>query len=328
MKMLLIVSVALLLGSLCAQAQFNQVSYSVRTIATGQGCPSEQQRSTVQSEIRSNVSQILQNITAPNLGQNTFNPASSCRQIVLSRPLAQSGYYYIRVPNGTVAQFYCDFSANCGSTRGWTRVAFINMTDPTVQCPTTFRQITSPIRACGRSTTFRGCDFTTFPTSGLQYSRVCGQIHAYQRGDPEGFGDSVSDINGDYVDGIGILYGSPRMHIWTFAVTEQKSSPRCPCYSGSTVTVPSFVGNNYFCDSGNTGTNSNPSASTYFLSDPVWDGQGCAGATTCCTFNNPPWFVRDLPASTSEDIEMSMCNDGGFSTNEDHPFDLAEIYVQ
>ena len=29
----------------------------------------------------------------------------------------------------------------------------------------------------------------------------------------------------------------------------------------------------------------------------------------------------DLIASTREDIEMSMCNDGGFSTNEDSPFD-------
>ena len=49
--------------------------------------------------------------------------------------------------------------------------------------------------------------------------------------------------------------------------------------------------------------------------------QGCAGATACCIFNNPPWFVRDLIASTREDIEMSMCNAGGFSSNEDSPFD-------
>ena len=324
MKMLLTLSVVLLLGSLCAQAQFNQVSYSVKTIATGQGCPSEQQRSTVQSEIRNDVSQLLQNITTLNLGQSPFNPATSCRQIIQNRPVAQSGYYYIRLPNGTVTQFYCDFSANCGSTRGWTRVAFINMTDPTVQCPTAFRQITTPIRACGRSTTSRGCDFTNFTTSGLQFSRVCGRIHAYQKGAPEAFGDSVSDINSDYVDGIGLLYGAPRMHIWTFALAGRKSSPQCPCYSG--ITIPSFVGNNYFCDSGNSG--GSPSAATYFVSDPVWDGQGCVGATACCTFNNPPWFVRDLPVSTSEDIEMAMCNNGGYATNEDSPFDLAEIYVQ
>ena len=325
MKMLLTLSVTLLLGSLCVQAQFNQVSYSVKTIATGQGCPSEQQRSTVQSEIRNDVSQLLQNITAPNLGQSLFNPATSCRQIIQNRPVAQSGYYYIRLPNGTVTQFYCDFSANCGSTRGWTRVAFINITDPTVQCPTAFRQITSPIRACGRSTNTSGCDFATLSTSGLQYSRVCGRIHGYQKGQADGFGDSVNNINGDYVDGIGILYGSPRMHIWTFAVGLRKNSPECPCYSG--ITIPSFVGNNYFCDSGYSGIGL-PSVSTYYVSDPVWDGQGCAGATACCTFNNPPWFVRDLPASTSEDIEMAMCSNGNYATNEDSPFDLAEIYVQ
>ncbi len=50
--------------------------------------------------------------------------------------------------------------------------------------------------------------------------------------------------------------------------------------------------------------------------DPLWDGTGCGPLNTCCTFNNPPWFYKELPEPTTDDIEMRVCNDQG-STNED-----------
>ena len=44
--------------------------------------------------------------------------------------------------------------------------------------------------------------------------------------------------------------------------------------------------------------------------DPLWDGQGCGvGYSACCSFNSPPWFCKELPHATTDDIELRMCGD-------------------
>ena len=58
-------------------------------------------------------------------------------------------------------------------------------------------------------------------------------------------------LDGFYVDGLSITYGSPRQHIWSFVVgfTEEHCFCDDPNLSlGSP--PPSFVENNYFCESG------------------------------------------------------------------------------
>ena len=76
--------------------------------------------------------------------------------------------------------------------------------------------------------------------------------------------------------------------------------------------IPSFVGNDYFCDTAlSVYYNSVPRALQ--PSDPLWDGRGCGPTSTCCSFNTPPWFVKDLPSPTTDDVEMRVCrpaNDG------------------
>ena len=47
---------------------------------------------------------------------------------------------------------------------------------------------------------------------------------------------------------------------------------------------------------------------------------------TCCTFNNPPWFCKQLPQTTTDDMEVRICATHGI-TNEDMPVELIEIYV-
>ena len=64
----------------------------------------------------------------------------------------------------------------------------------------------------------------------------------------------------------------------------------------------------------------------YYVNDPLWDGAGCVRGS-CCQFNSPPWFCKDLPHPTSEDIELRLCSDDQ-STDEDVPFELVEIYIQ
>ncbi len=55
--------------------------------------------------------------------------------------------------------------------------------------------------------------------------------------------------------------------------------------------------------------------------DPLWDGAGCGPLNTCCTFNNPPWFYKELPEPTTDDIEMRVCQDHG-SIDEEIAIDI------
>ena len=82
----------------------------------------------------------------------------------------------------------------CGS-RGWTRVAYLDMSDPSQQCPTDFSYRLydeSGVRACGRQTSsVGGCNSVTFSTYDISYSQVCGRVLGYQYGST----DAISDYN-------------------------------------------------------------------------------------------------------------------------------------
>ena len=56
--------------------------------------------------------------------------------------------------------------------------------------------------------------------------------------------------------------------------------------------VPSFVGEDYFCDSGNEEYDQDTDSNIIgYFGDPLWDGAGCGPhSAECCMFNNPPWF--------------------------------------
>ncbi len=91
---------------------------------------------------------------------------------------------------------------------------------------------------------------------------------------------------------------------------------------------PSFVGNDYFCDTGNDGMEAqDPNSRRIYGDDPLWDGAGCGPLNTCCTFNNPPWFYKELPEPTTDDIEMSVCRDQ-ISADENIAIEKVDIYIQ
>ena len=46
-----------------------------------------------------------------------------------------------------------------------------------------------------------------------------------------------------------------------------------------------------------------------YIDDPLWDGRGCILSNPCCSFNNPPWFYKQLPQPTTDDLEMRVCRD-------------------
>ena len=211
------------------------------------------------------------------------------------------------------------------------RVANIDMTDPNQQCPPGFN-LRTDVRRCYRNGF--GCPPITFPSHGIEYRQVCGRIRAYQYGWTSAFSLYYSNcrytIEEQYVDGMSLTHGRhPRQHIWTFASTPSEYFSKyraCPCtrtdqpYTGA---VPPFIGEDYFCDTGGTATQRWPTNVVY-ADDPLWDGQGCGPTSTCCSFNRPPWFCKQLPQPTTDDLELRVC---GY-TNAKIPFDQIEIHIQ
>ena len=161
----------------------------------------------------------------------------------------------------------------------WYQVAYLNMTDPSQQCPSAWREYTG-VRACGRPVSSVGsCPTTLYPTNG-QYSRVCGRVIGYQVLTPDGFRNY--DHTG-YLDGVSITHGESHHHIWSYVAGASENSfhhaySNCPCASNARGSRPPLdIGDDYYCESGNP-TNS---FDVHFYNDPLWDGQQCEG--TCCS---------------------------------------------
>ena len=171
-----------------------------------------------------------------------------------------------------------------------------------------------------------GCSITNLSVKGIQYREVCGKIIAYEYGSPDAFGyyqqgstqrNVNTTIDGAYVDGISLTYDMPRQHIWTFAGglnedTDIHPEFKCPCtkkaLKAGAVSAPSFVGDDYFCE---TGVRNKHWDLKFHPDDPLWDGKGCKNFDYCCEqrTTTPTWFRKQLYKSTTADIEMRMCRD-------------------
>ena len=220
---------------------------------------------------------------------------------------------------------------NCGPGQ-WHRVAYFDMGNPGEQCPPDWREYNaSGIRACGRQTD--GCTSKTYTTNSRLYSKVCGRALGYQFGHTDVFYNQQLDIDSSYVDGLSITHGMPRTHIWTFAAgLSQNLIPGmerfvCPCLavdSGFTrQTPPQYVGDNYFCESGNPTMGFQ---TRLYTGDPLWDGQQCEGQC-CSNSTSPPWFSVELPNPTNDNIEVRLCGTTEPNT-EDVPIKMLELYIQ
>ena len=184
----------------------------------------------------------------------------------------------------------------------WVRVAQLNMSNPSQQCPSTWREYntSSGIRACGRPATSSGsCPSTTYSTN-RQYRKVCGRVIGYQVASTDAFDthhhQSDNSIDGFYVDGVSISHGSPRNHIWSYAagVNENLANVAfvCPCSSQDAARPPMFVGDNYYCESGN--PNDTWTDGQIFSNDKLWDGEQCVNEGTCCTTTTGALCLNDV----------------------------------
>ena len=250
---------------------------------------------------------------------NSIRPVS-CKDIKAIQPNSPTGYYHVNKRN-----IYCNMDVLCGvEGGGWTRLAHFDMSDNTRGCPSGFQEYSGQsIRVCLYDG--QGCKSIKFPTNGIAYTQICGRVIGYQKGTTNGIRSS-GNINSAYLDGVSITRGSPREHVWSYiAGLRSDRASSCPCSHGSNVNVPSFVGDNYYCESG---ANNAISFSSLYI-DQLWDGNNClALEAPCCTSPNLPWFHRDYGNATSTDyLELRVCCDEWWR-NEAVPIELYEIYIK
>ena len=220
----------------------------------------------------------------------------------------------------------------CGSTGGWRRVVYLDMTDPNTNCPSGWQLNTRySKRTCDTGYGgFLTCDSVFFPVGGGAYNRVCGTIRGFQFQFTSAFRfyhrGVATTIDEAYVCGVSLTHGSPRQHIWTFAAGNSEhhltSDYSCPCDAIIDIKVPSFVGKDYFCESG---VNSMYGASPLQSDDPLWDGKNCTSSSRCCTFSNPPYFTKRLSSATTDDIEARLCQS---ANNVETPIEFIELFVK
>ena len=294
----------------------------------------------VHSQVNNSVEELkydnnLMNIKLDNLSSLTCNCARTLGEIQEAHTRLQNEITSFK--NEVYNYLSMNLSVSCG-TGLWRRVAYLNMSDPSHQCPPVWREYSAHgVRACGRPT--NATDFSCYSmnySSSTQFNRVCGRVIGYQVGSTDAFEFQRYDINRAYVDGISITYGEPRTHIWTYAsgiseiITSGLAPNCCPCLAVGTSftpqTPPPFVGNNYYCESGNPISSFHNTNTFQYTNDPLWDGQNCEGR--CCSDGRtPPWFSVQLTGTTTSDIEVRIC---GYSpsSNDDTPIGLLELHVQ
>ena len=254
--------------------------------------------------------------TDPIIGNTRENALKSCADIPVGRP---DGLYWIRnQTDNNVGRVYCYLNGHPHCGEGvWMRTGYFNMSERNV-CPQPLQRFQANEQWYCSGNISVGCTSVYFNSYGNKYTEVCGMVGAHQYGRTLAFFPPVSSLDNNYVYGISITHGrSPRRHLWTYAVglnanpTDSNNDRRrynCPCTRlGTTATLPNFIQNDYYCDSGN------PSGNSYIHNhlypDQLWDSSGasCALGSTCCDNPDQPWFKKKLGKTTSDDVEMRWC---------------------
>ena len=270
----------------------------------------------------------------------------SCKEVLHLNPNATSGYYYITLSNGSTGYIFCDMEGfNCDQQGGWTRIAYLNMTQPGASCPKGLRALSYSNldhQLCSKIGDEGGCS-SVYNPSLVNYTKVCGRVRGYQYGSPDGVGPRLggnvtydynnTEIDQVYVDGLSITYGeNPRKYIWTYMGSSYEQTSGifpfvCPCHTqyDQQLLPPAFIGNDYYCESGN------PEPiwySTLYPNDPLWDGKQCSvQEAPCCNSTSMPWFTKTLNEELNSPIEIRLCHNSEFN-NEDVPVDIVEILVK
>ena len=170
----------------------------------------DEELNTLMDNITEQASSLRSQANRFHLHGSSYNPAASCADILRYFPDSPSGYYWIE---GSGRQ-YCDMTRSWGGvTGGWMRVAYLDMTNSSHQCPSGLRQRTdSNKRTCVRNSIPAGCSSVTFSATTSGYSKVCGKVIAYQFYTPNAFAQR-GNIDGPYVDGVSLTHDTICGHL-------------------------------------------------------------------------------------------------------------------
>ena len=108
--------------------------------------------------LNTSVHEVISNLDQPISGPfDELYPTTFCHALPPSSP---SGYYWVIAANGSAVREYCDdISILCGGVTGeWRRVAHLDMTNSSHQCPSGLRMHNdSNKRTCVRNSDRAGC---------------------------------------------------------------------------------------------------------------------------------------------------------------------------
>ena len=283
-----------------------------------------------------------ENCTIADYGLKANTPGISCADIYSKNPGSRgnSGEYIIKTDR--LYFVHCDMELDCKGHKGWMRIADLNTTRGD-SCPEGWiNNVAYKLRCTGGESA--GCYSANFSTIGTQYTKVCGQMKGYQKGSDDGFypyayahgttpiiykPDVTSrSIDGVYLDGVSITTERPRKHIWSYAVGTSDDynikSTNCPCAVYPGANPPTFVGQDYYCESGDTG---NFDINMFYPNDPLWDGKQCSAENNCCSQADMPWFFRHFIMRQQRNIEVRICRDQALS-DEEVVIEELQLFVQ
>ncbi len=278
------------------------------------------------------------------IGLSYNYPADGCDEIVRNNPQSSNGLYWLRDSrNNSTKKVYCYPSGHTSCGEGvWMRIGYFdtggNLTGGNLtECPEPLEHFAVNERWYCRRTAIQGCTSVHFSALGKDYTAVCGMVEGYQYGHMDAFQHLTPSKTPDelYAEGISITHGSsPRRHLWTYVVglnanPESYQNYQCPCtVLGTTSNVPTFLNDDYYCDSGNPSRNSWISGHLY--PDRLWDNSGpsCVSGSTCCDNPNQPWFKKNLTQPANEDVEMRWCANESPVSYEATATTRVELYVR
>ena len=187
----------------------------------------------VATTVNNNISQLLIQLDAANNGIMSVTTTVESNISQLHTQLDAVNKLAISIQEEVIR-------IHCGSGE-WYRIAYLNMSDPSQQCPPAWREYNyTQFRTCGRPVSTTGSRSSKSYSTNRQYSKVCGRVIGIQVASPDAF-HANQGINYGYVDGVSITYGSPRKHISSFAGSYSEigsdTNALCPCdnrYSSTT----------------------------------------------------------------------------------------------
>ena len=271
-------------------------------------------------------------------GLTPYNPATSCRDVVLCNRFLPSGYYWIRRYHPfdqlqLPVRAYCYMKEDKCGIAGVMRVGFLNITSTTTRCPDPLMLYNaSGKKVCGPHTPDRArCDPVIFHTNQVPYNFVCGKAVGYAYYQPFAFHYTTTTgfrtIDEPYLSGLSITnrMRGKRQHIWSYAAGYRDSgasTANCPCATSAGRAAPSFVGSDVYCESGTRTT----APKEWHISNPLWDGKGCFDGSDCCAPSRAPWFWKALTIEATSDIEVRWCKPRGLAF-ENIGIEQLELYV-